>query len=140
MDLDSLVDELYKSTLNELDFNLELKNIIEFSNNNRDISTVGVPFVIDKLSRDNILVMEYIDGIYIDEVDKLTKEGYKPKTIARELCSNYIKQAIEDGLFHADPHSDNILVSEDSIIFIDWGMIGRLSNKNKCIKLLFCST
>ena len=131
MDLDSLVDELYKSTLNELDFNLELKNIIEFSNNNRDISTVGVPFVIDKLSRDNILVMEYIDGIYIDEVDKLTKEGYKPKTIARELCSNYIKQAIEDGLFHADPHSDNILVSEDSIIFIDWGMIGRLSNKNK---------
>ena len=131
MDLDSLIDELYKSTLNELDFKLEEKNIIEFSNNNSDVSTISVPFVIDQLSKDNILVMEYIDGIYINEVDKLKQEGYKPKTIAKELCSNYIKQALEDGLFHADPHSDNILVRNDSIVFIDWGMIGRLSNKNK---------
>ena len=131
MDLDLLIDELYKSTLNELDFKLEEKNIIEFSNNNSDVSTISVPFVIDQLSKDNILVMEYIDGIYINEVDKLKQEGYKPKTIAKELCSNYIKQALEDGLFHADPHSDNILVRNDSIVFIDWGMIGRLSNKNK---------
>lgn len=131
MDLELLIDELYKSTLNELDFKLEEKNIIEFSNNNSDISTISVPYVIGHLSKDNILVMEYIDGIYINEVDKLREEGYKPKTIAKELCSNYIKQALEDGLYHADPHSDNILIRNDSIVFIDWGMVGRLSNKNK---------
>ena len=131
MDLNLLIDELYKSTLNELDFKLEGKNIIEFSRNNRDISTISVPFVLEDLSKDNILVMEYIDGIYINEVDKLKKSGYNPKNIAKELCSNYIKQALEDGLFHADPHSDNILVRNNSIVFIDWGMVGRLSNKNK---------
>ena len=131
MDLNSLIDELYKSTLNELNFNLELRNIIEFSNNNTNVSTICAPYVIDSLSKDNILVMEHINGIYINEVDKLKKEGYKPKTIAKELCSNYIKQALEDGLFHADPHPDNIIVRDDSIVFIDWGMVGRLSNKNK---------
>ena len=131
IDMDLLIDELYKSTLEELDFNLEIKNIIEFSNNNSNISTICAPFVIDALSKENILVMEYIDGIYVNEVEKLQEEGYKPKTIAKELCSNYIKQAIEDGLFHADPHSDNILVRNDSIVFIDWGMVGRLSSKNK---------
>ena len=131
MDLDLLIDEVYKSTLDELNFGLELKNIIEFSNNNYGVSTICVPYVIDSLSKDNILVMEYIDGININEVDKLKQEGYKPKTIAKELSSNYIKQALEDGLFHADPHPDNILIRNDSIVFIDWGMVGRLSSKSK---------
>ena len=131
IDISLLIDELYKSTLEELDFNLEIKNIIDFSNNNCNISTICAPFVIDALSKDNILVMEYVDGIYINEVDKLKEEGYKPKTIAKELCANYIKQALEDGLFHADPHSDNILIRNDSIVFIDWGMVGKLSDKNK---------
>ena len=141
IDLNLLIDELYKSTLNELNFELEKNNIIEFSNNNANISTISAPFVIDALSKENILVMEYIEGIFVNEVDKLINEGYKTKTISREICSNYIKQALEDGMFHADPHSDNIIVRNDSIVFIDWGMVGRLSNKNrelldKCVEYI----
>ena len=131
MDINLLVEELYNSTLKELDFKLELKNIIEFSNNNNDINTISTPYVIDSLSSDNILVMEYIDGIYINEVDKLVSQGYKPKTIVKELSASYIKQALDDGMFHADPHPDNIVIRDDSIVFIDWGMVGRLNEENK---------
>ena len=131
IDLNLLIDELYKNTLDELDFVKEEKNIIEFSNKNADNSIISVPYVIDSLSRDNILAMEYIDGISINEVDKLRDNGYDLKSISRELCNNYVKQALNDGLFHADPHPDNILVRDDSIYFIDWGMVGRLSDKNK---------
>ena len=131
IDLELLVDEIYKTTLEELDFIKEKENIIEFSNNNKDNVIINAPFVIEKLSRDNILVMKYVIGVPINEIEKLTNLGFNLKTIAKELSSNYVKQALTDGMFHADPHPDNILVNKDTIVYIDWGMVGRLSNKNK---------
>ena len=48
-----------------------------------------------------------------------------------KLANNYIKQALDDGLFHADPHPDNIFVRDGKIIFLDLGMMGRISSRNK---------
>lgn len=51
--------------------------------------------------------------------------------IALKLADNYIKQAIDDGFFHADPHADNIKIIDGKIAYLDFGMMGRLSSKNK---------
>ena len=131
MDIDSLIDELYKSTLRELDFKLEAKNMIEFNNSNRNVESVYTPKLIYDLCNENVIAMEYVDGIYINNISSLKDKGYDLKQIARNLCSNYIKQALEDGLFHADPHPDNILISNSSIVFLDWGMVGRLTEHNR---------
>ena len=51
--------------------------------------------------------------------------------IAEKLAHNYLKQAIDDGFYHADPHSDNIKVVEGKIAYLDFGMMGRLSKRNR---------
>ena len=75
--------------------------------------------------------MEYIDGNKISNTDKLIEEGYDLDEIGSKLADNYINQAITEGYFHADPHPDNIIITDGKIAFIDFGMMGRLSNKNR---------
>ena len=67
----------------------------------------------------------------ISDVALLNEAKYDKKLIVRELSKNYIKQALDDGLFHADPHPDNICISKGKIIFLDWGMVGTLTRKNR---------
>ncbi len=65
----------------------------------------------------NALVMEYIGGYNINQLDSLKKDGYDIKEISEKLAYNYIKQALDDGFFHADPHSDNIKIDDGKIVF-----------------------
>ena len=77
--------------------------------------------------------MEYIDGIKLDEIDKLNESGYDLKEIGLKLANNYIKQAVDDGFYHADPHPDNIVIRDGKIVFLDLGMMGRLSGRNRTL-------
>ena len=79
----------------------------------------------------NVLVMEYIDGIGIDDKEALTENGYDLKEIGSKLVDNYIKQVMDDGFFHADPHSGNVKIREGRIIWIDMGMMGRLTEHDR---------
>lgn len=54
--------------------------------------------------------MEYIDGHRIDEISKLKAQGYNVEELGIHLGKNYVKQIIEDGYFHADPHPGNIWI------------------------------
>ena len=56
--------------------------------------------------------MEYIDGIGIDDKEKLIEQGYDLKEIGSKLVDNYIKQVMDDGFFHADPHSGNVKIRD----------------------------
>ena len=141
MDLESVLDELYQSTILELDFEKEKENMLFFDEHNKNETFIATPKVVEKLSSKNILVMEYIDGIMISNIKKLESENYNKSLIAKELSKNYIKQALDDGLFHADPHPDNITIYNNKIYFLDWGMVGTLSKLNqvllnKCMKAI----
>ena len=74
--------------------------------------------------------MEEVRGIKINDIESLKNE-YNLSNVAAVLSDNYIKQALDDGMFHADPHPDNILVSDDRVVFIDWGMVGSLKPRNR---------
>ena len=75
--------------------------------------------------------MEYIDGIRIDNIEHLKEEGYDLSEIGIKLANNYIKQLLEDGFFHADPHPGNIWIKDGKIYWIDLGMVGTLSTYDK---------
>ena len=75
--------------------------------------------------------MEYINGLQIDEFEVLEKEGYDRKEIAIKLAENYIKQIVDDGFFHADPHPGNLRIRDGKIVWIDFGMMGMLSKQDK---------
>jgi len=121
-----VVDELWHSIKLELDFENESSNIKKFSECNRDVKCITSPKVYDEFTTSNVLVMEYIDGIKIADTELLTAEGYDLKEIATKLANNYFKQVFEDGFFHADPHPGNIMIKDNKIAYIDFGMMGSI--------------
>ncbi len=131
IDIKSLIDEMYETAKEEMDFLIEAKHIEEFSENNKDISYIKGIKIYKEYTTRHILVMEFIDAPLISEKEKLIKLGYDLKEVTLKLADNYIKQAIDDGFYHADPHSDNIKIQDGKIVYLDFGMMGRLSNRNK---------
>ena len=77
------------------------------------------------------LVMEYIEGPAIDDKEKLLAGGYDLEEIGIKLIDNYIKQVMEDGFFHADPHPGNVKIQDGKIVWIDMAMMGRLTERDK---------
>ncbi|WP_240662975.1 ABC1 kinase family protein [Acidilutibacter cellobiosedens] len=124
-----VIDELSDAAKKELNFLSELNNINRFNENNKDVKYMASLKAYKEYSTDKVLVMDYIEGIKIDNIKKLEEEGYDLKDIAEKLTYNYFKQIFEDGYFHADPHPGNILVSNKKIGYIDFGLMGEL-NKN----------
>ncbi len=130
-DLKAIVDEMYESAKEEMDFIIEANHIEEFKHNNDDIRYIKPLLVYKEFSTPYVLVMEYIDGSFINDKKALIEHGYDMEEIASKLADHYMKQAIDDGFFHADPHSDNIKIQDGKIAYLDFGMMGRLSTKNK---------
>lgn len=131
VDLNSVLDEMYNVAKEEMDFEIEAKNLEEFRQNNCDIVYIGVPKVYKSLVTKKVLVMEYVEGINVTDKQELLNSGYDLEEIGLKLANNYIKQALDDGFFHADPHPDNMCIREGKIMFLDLGMMGRLSSRNK---------
>jgi predicted unusual protein kinase regulating ubiquinone biosynthesis (AarF/ABC1/UbiB family) len=83
--------------------------------------------------------MEYLDGIPFTHLDKVKAAGGDPDDLARRGARTFLAMIFRDGLFHADPHPGNVLVTEDGrLALVDLGMVGRLSPalQNQMLKLL----
>ena len=103
----------------------------EFARKNADVSFVGVPELYQEYSTIHVLVMEYVDGFAVDDKETLLENGYDLKEVGSKLVDNYIKQVMDDGFFHADPHPGNVKIREGKIIWMDMGMMGRLSERDR---------
>ena len=130
-DFDLVLDELWSVTRDEMNFLTEAANIEEFARRNKDVNFVQTPVLYQQYTTVHVLVMEYIDGCGIDEKDKLLEDGYDLKEIGSKLVDNYIKQVMDDGFFHADPHSGNVKIRDGKIVWIDMGMMGRLTEHDR---------
>jgi ubiquinone biosynthesis protein len=134
VDLDKVLDELWHVAQDEMNFLQEAANIEEFARCNRGIAYVRVPALYREHTTRGMLVMEYVDGFPINELTHLRAAGYDPDEVGRKLVNNYIKQVMDDGFFHADPHPGNVKVDDGKIVWIDMGMMGRLSEHDrKCM-------
>ena len=131
VDLDMVLDELWFVAQEEMDFLKEAANMDEFARNNSSIRYVAAPKVYHEYSTGHVLVMEYIDGYGIDDMENLRSNGYDMDEIGAKYVNNFIKQVIEDGFFHADPHPGNVKIRDGKIVWIDMGMMGRLSEKDR---------
>ena len=131
VDLDMVLDELWMVTKEEMDFQTEAANLEEFARRNKEIAFVGVPKLYQVYTNHLVLVMEYIEGYAIDDREHLEAEGYDLEEIGSKLVDHYIKQVMEDGFFHADPHPGNVKVREGKIVWIDMGMMGRLTDSDR---------
>ena len=131
IDLDMVLDELWFVAQEEMDFLKEAANMDEFARNNDSVKYVATPKVYHEYSTRHVLVMEYIDGYAIDAMEDLQKDGYDMDEVGAKYVNNFIKQVMDDGFFHADPHPGNVKIRNGKIVWIDMGMMGRLSEKDR---------
>ena len=131
VDLEMVLDELWSTAQEEMDFLKEAANMEEFTRNNQGIRYIRCPKLYHEYTTSRVLVMEYIGGCPVDDKETLLAEGYDIGEIGRKLVNNYIKQVMEDGFFHADPHPGNVKVMDGKIVWIDMGMMGRLSYRDR---------
>src|SRR5699024_6328374 len=117
--------------LEETDFAREAANLEEFARLNEDVAFIDCPKVYPELCGEYVLVMEYVDGIPIMAVDRLREAGYDLEEIGQKILDNYATQILDHGFFHADPHPGNLLIRNGKIVYIDLGIMGRLSPRDR---------
>ena len=131
LDLRDVVEELWATFLEETDFAREAANLQEFAQLNEGVAFIGCPHVYPELCSEYVLVMEYVDGIPILATDRLVAAGYDLEEIGEKILDNYATQILDHGFFHADPHPGNILIRDGKIVYIDLGIMGRLSLRDR---------
>ena len=128
----AMARECKRVLLKELDFKVEAQYAARFRQQFLDEPKIKVPSVIWELSTEKVLCLDYLPGIKINNQSEIIKNGINPSTIVELGATSYLKQLIEFGFFHADPHPGNLAVSSDgSLIFYDFGMMGMISNRLK---------
>jgi ubiquinone biosynthesis protein len=127
-----IVEEFAHTLEKEVDFTNEAAYIERFARLFISDDEVYVPKIFHELSTERILTMEYIDGIKASEIDRLQRDGYDLKKLARNGASLILKQIFVHGFFHADPHPGNVFILPNNIVcYLDFGMMGHLSSQDQ---------
>ncbi len=125
-----LVREFAKNIRLELDFHVEGRNIDRFAKNFTKDPTVHIPTVYWRQSHSKVLTLEWIDGTKVDELQKNGELDYDPVVLAAHGADFTLRQILEFGLFHGDPHPGNLFILPGNVIApIDFGLVGRLDDE-----------
>jgi ubiquinone biosynthesis protein len=123
-----MVAEFRQSLLRELDYRLEAQNMVTIGNNLAAFARVVIPQPVAGYSTERVLTMDYIAGRKITSASPLLLAEADAPQLAEDLFRAYLHQVILDGIFHADPHPGNVLLTDDKrIALLDLGMVSRLS-------------
>ena len=128
LDLIEVIGEFEKVTEEELDFRSEAQNTKFFKENCiEDEEKITCPDVVDELTTECMFTMSFVDGYSISKRERVIEEGYDVEEIGRNIVENYVHQILDVGTFHADPHQGNIMISHGKPVWIDFGMLGRIT-------------
>ncbi len=136
-----LVREFSDNIRREIDFRVEANNMKRFAHNFSSTPWLHVPRIyLENCCTQRLLIMEYINGISISDIEKLKREGFDLKLISRRGAEIGFRSALEYGFFHADPHPGNLVILPGNVFcLLDYGMMGTLSvrYRERLGKLLF---
>ncbi|KIL47348.1 ABC1 kinase family protein [Jeotgalibacillus campisalis] len=131
IDLKALYREMTSVIGEELNFRQELQNGQIFRERFNNQQGISVPYYYTDFTTRRVLVMEWIEGAKINDESFLKEAQIDRPELANRLLHLFIEQLLNEGLFHADPHSGNILIKKDgTIALIDFGMVGTIRNKD----------
>jgi predicted unusual protein kinase regulating ubiquinone biosynthesis (AarF/ABC1/UbiB family) len=129
-DWEGMLREFHTTVFEEMDYVREGRNADRFRYNFRDWRAVRVPRVFWSHTSEKVLTLEFIRGTKVVDLEQLKARRISPVKVNRLLVRTYLKQLLEDGFFHADPHPGNLLVMDSGhLAFFDFGMVGRITPK-----------
>ncbi len=139
-DVPALMEEFAETLWEELDYIQEVRNVKLFTKLFADKKNVYVPKVYEELCSERAIVLENVENPKINNIEAIRAAGIDETKVADELIEVYLYQLFTHGIYHADPHPGNVFIRPVGppvpagsgksrpyqIIFIDFGMIGRL--------------
>ena len=135
-----IIKEFEEYTKNELDYIKEAKNVDLFYRNFIGNENIVIPRVYWAYTTSKVLALEYIDGTPLPKAKLKERDR---KRLVKVLVDSVFKQIFEDGFFHADPHSGNILITKgNKLALLDFGIVGKLNEElvGKATKLCMAIT
>jgi predicted unusual protein kinase regulating ubiquinone biosynthesis (AarF/ABC1/UbiB family) len=127
-DWEGMLREFSETITEEMDYVQEAKNADLFRENFKKWKTIHVPKIHWPYTTKRVLTMEFIRGTKVIDLEALRAKRFSPVKVNRLLVRTYLKQLLEDGFFHADPHPGNLLVMDSGrLAFFDFGMTGRIT-------------
>ncbi len=140
-DLTLIVDEFGLKLFEETDYQNEGRNAERFAENFKDDPSVKVPKIYWDYSSHQVLVLEWIDGLKLTEVEEIKALGLNQDQIIQIGVTSGLRQLLEHGLFHADPHPGNLFAMKPDpkqpgsangrMAYIDFGMMDQLDDRLK---------
>lgn len=132
LNLKQAISTFEKSLLEEVSLINEKENILQFRRNFKNSKETYVPQVFEEFSNNNILCMEFIDGIKVTDKATLLDNSISPVNVSEAGLRLFVSQILDYGFFHADPHAGNVLVKKDGkVVFIDFGAVGKIPPNDK---------
>jgi len=131
-DLTLIVDEFGVKLFEEIDYHNEGKNAEKFAANFANDPLVKVPAIYWQYSSNNVLTLEWINGFKLTDITQIESHGLDPNEIIKIGVTSGLKQLLEHGFFHADPHPGNLFAMPDGrMAYIDFGMMDQLEEETK---------
>src|SRR6266496_1027822 len=137
IDLMGVYREFERTVYEEIDYITEAANAKRFKEMFKDDPTIYIPRTYDEYTSRRVLVLEWINGIKINDYTALEAAGIDRLEVANRTVEAYFHQFFEEGFFHADPHPGNIFIKQGTpgngpiIEFVDFGMVGSLTKSMK---------
>lgn len=129
-DWEGMLHEFHATIFEEMDYVKEGRNADRFRYNFRTWRAIRVPKIYWSHTNTRVLTLDFIRGTKVVDLEGLRANRISPVKVNRMLIRTYLKQLLEDGFFHADPHPGNLLVMDSGhLAFFDFGMVGRISPK-----------
>ncbi|HEX9165837.1 MAG TPA: AarF/UbiB family protein [Gemmatimonadales bacterium] len=139
----TVVEEFALRVDGEMDFRLEAENLRAVRTNFTGNTRIRIPDVIGALSGERVLVMEYMVGTKIDQLEPGRAYGpIRTDTVVERLIELYVQMMYIDGFYHADPHPGNLLVADDgALILLDFGVVLRVTRERRrqLVETIFAS-
>ena len=116
----------------EMDLRFEAAAANEYAENTKNDIGFKVPQIYWNFTSENVMTLDWIDGISIRETEELKKRKLNTEKIAEDIIQNFLRHAVRDGFFHADMHQGNVFIDNNGqIVPIDFGIMGRLDKMSK---------
>ena len=134
-----MVDEFARSMTAELDYTREARNLEMLGRNLAGFDRIVVPQPVPDYTTSRVLTMEFVGGRKVTSIPAVARTELDGGELAEQLFRAYLKQVLEDGFFHADPHPGNVFLTDDGrLALIDLGMVARVTpeTQDRLVKLL----
>ena len=116
----------------EMDLRFEAAAANEYAENTKNDVGFKVPEIYWNFTSENVMTLDWIDGVSIREVAELENRNLDTNKIAEDIIQHFLRHAVRDGFFHADMHQGNIFIDNNGqIVPIDFGIMGRLDKTSK---------